>query len=151
MKKLIFIFAIAAIIIVGYLAYQYFTTPVLFKDYQRKKIKIGNTSYILYVVDTEPKRMQGLSGVAQMPLNQGMLFMFDKPQPYGFWMKEMNFSLDLVYAKNNQVVDLKENISPSTYPEIFYPQSPVDAVVELNAGQIKQNTVKVGDSISIFK
>jgi uncharacterized membrane protein (UPF0127 family) len=95
--------------------------------------------------------MQGLSNVVKLPRNQGMLFVFEKPDTYGFWMRDMNFGLDIVYLHNGLVVDLKENILASTFPQIFYPISAVDAVIELSVGEIMKSEVRIGDPVKALK
>ncbi len=139
------------LIVIVYFAYGLITGPRLFKDYERRTVKIGKTNYRLYVADSAAKRMQGLSNVVKMPKNQGMLFVFEEPDTYGFWMKDMNFALDIVYLREGQVVDLKENILASTFPQIFYPISAVDTVIELNVGEIMKSEVRIGDPVKALK
>lgn len=87
------------------------------------------------VADTEASREQGLSGRAPLPADAGMLFVFDTPGQYGFWMKDMDFSLDLVWiGADKTVVDVTKNVASSTYPSIFMPQAPVLYVLEMDAG-----------------
>jgi len=150
-NKLFPIIGALLLIIIVYFAYGLITGPRLFKDYERRVVKIGKTSYRLYVADSEAKRMQGLSNVVKLPRNQGMLFVFEKPDTYGFWMRDMNFGLDIVYLHNGLVVDLKENILASTFPQIFYPISAVDAVIELSVGEIMKSEVRIGDPVKALK
>ena len=90
------------------------------------------------VADTDTKRDLGLSYFKSLPRNQGMLFLFDRPARYSFWMKGMNFALDMVWMKhlqgnNYQIVSITENAVPASYPNTFSPKAPVDAVLEINA------------------
>lgn len=91
------------------------------------------------VADTDKKRQLGLSYFTSLPEDEGMLFLFDKPGIYPFWMKDMNFPLDIIWLKKTgdnqfQVVHTVENILPSTYPESFVSQGVADAVLEVNSG-----------------
>jgi uncharacterized membrane protein (UPF0127 family) len=46
-----------------------------------------------------------------------MLFDMGKNGQYPFWMKDMNFPIDIVWLDNDfKVVEIGENIDPSTYP-----------------------------------
>lgn len=145
------------LIIVGLLGFIFFfifsivSGPRLFKDYERRSVKLGKAHYKLYVADSEPKRMRGLSEVEKMPTDQGMVFIFEEPDTYGFWMKDMNFPLDMIFLRDQQVVDVKENILPSTFPQIFYPIAAADAVIELHIGQIQKSGIHIGDSIKVSK
>jgi uncharacterized membrane protein (UPF0127 family) len=152
MKKIFIIFGIAfLLILISFFIYGIASGPRLFKDHEKRTIKIGKVKYSLYVSDTESKRMQGLSDVAKMPKKQGMLFVFEKADTYGFWMKDMKFPLDMIFLRENQIVDLKQNILESSFPQIFYPISAVDAVIELNTGEIQKSGVHIGDVLKVSK
>lgn len=151
MKKVLAFLSIVILLGIAYYVYQSLAGPRLFKDLERRRISIGGRKYALYIADTEQRRLMGLSGINDMPFNQGMLFIFENPDTYGFWMKDMNFPLDFVYIKDSKVIELKENIAPGTFPQIFYPLAPIDAVVEFHAGQIQQSDVHIGDIVHAFK
>lgn len=120
-----------------------------FATYHRQEVFIGTKSYTLFIADTDDKRTQGLSDVKNMDQSEGMLFTFDSPKEQNFWMKDMHFSLDFIYVHQGKVVDLKRNVSPDTYPDILVSKSLSDGVIELNAGEIKANGIKIGDHIDL--
>ena len=63
-----------------------------------------------------------------------MLFPFAVPGRYGFWMKDMRFSLDMVWiSSDKRVVMVSSDVSPDTYPLVLYPPSDISYVLELNA------------------
>jgi uncharacterized membrane protein (UPF0127 family) len=87
------------------------------------------------IADTDALRQQGLSDRPSLPVGQGMLFVFDTPGPYGFWMKDMLFSLDIVWiSADKTVVGVSKDLNPDTYPASFTPPSPISYVLEINAG-----------------
>jgi uncharacterized membrane protein (UPF0127 family) len=47
------------------------------------------------------------------------------------------------------VVHLEKNISPDTYPTVYYAGVPVLYVLEISAGQIDKNNIKIGDFLKI--
>jgi len=80
-----------------------------------------------------------------MPANEGMLFVFSKPIEPAFWMKNMFFPIDIIWIDSTRtVVGITKKISPSTFPETFYPPSPVKYVLEVNAGQAEANNIVEG-------
>lgn len=102
------------------------------------------------IADTPQQREQGLSYVKSMPPNTGMIFLFDRPGNYPFWMKGMNFSLDIIWLKHMNynkfsVVTIHENIPPNSYPQLFNSNNPADAVLEINAGTAKVLGIKEGE------
>ncbi|MEK7586528.1 MAG: DUF192 domain-containing protein [Patescibacteria group bacterium] len=110
------------------------------------EIKIGETVFKVEIADNDEERARGLSGRANLPEDQGLLFDFIVPSRPGFWMKEMNFPIDIVWLNENwKIVDLTENFTPESYPQIIFPKSAVKYVLEINAGLIKKSgfTVKV--------
>jgi len=93
----------------------------------QKRIKVG-------IADTPSEQQNGLSNTAFLSENTGMLFIFDIPNKYGFWMKDMNYGLDLIWLdKDMTIVAITENVTPDTYPNVFYPPVPVSYVLEINS------------------
>src|SRR5258708_1273172 len=76
-----------------------------------KTLTIGNTSVLITLADTNEKRSKGLSGISNLPGNEGMLFVFDsKNISPSFWMKGMEIPLDFIWIKNNKVFQIDINI-----------------------------------------
>ena len=123
------------------------TPPQNSADPQVKVVK--NLDLNLEVADTDAKREQGLSGRSKLPDNQGMLFSFEQPSFQSFWMKDMSFSLDFLWLdENKEIVDLTQNVAPETYPGTFSPKKPVKYVVEVGAGYVEANSLKIGETLS---
>ncbi len=94
------------------------------------------------------KQARGLGGRNNLPGNQGMLFLYDTPAIYSFWMKDMEFPIDIVWIDENyRIVDITKNISPDTFPQSFQPLKPVQYVLEVNAGFADRNNLIVNDVI----
>ena len=116
---------------------------------QLTKAYIGNRQVYVKIAKTSPERQQGLSGIKIMNNNQGMLFIFDKKEKYSFWMKDMNFNLDFIWITQGRIVDLTEDVpSPAAnngkISQVF-PKIPIDMVLEVRSGFIKQNKINLGD------
>lgn len=112
-------------------------------------VVIGNVCYDLERATTNQQRIKGLSGRDNMPEKDGMLFVFDTPDEQCMWMKDMKISNDMIWLDaNKRVVQVKENISPETYPETFCSSVPAQYVIELNAGQVAKNGLHLGDTVS---
>ena len=101
---------------------------------------------------TPDERAQGLSGRLALADNEGMFFVFDTPDYYQFWMKDMNFPLDIIWIGEDLVIkDIKENISPETFPMAFSPASPALYVLEAQAGFSRKNGLITGDKVIIHE
>ena len=122
-----------------------------FKDYQIEHVQIGSNRYHLYVADDDSKRTKGLSYSKKLNSDEGMLFIFPTAGKFGFWMKDMNYSLDFIYLNNNQIVDTLVNITPNTFPKVFTSDKSADKVIELNAGEVARSKLEIGSNIDLNK
>ena len=104
------------------------------------------------VADTKASRELGLSGRTKMENNEGMLFVFDQPGRYGFWMKDMNFPLDLIWInQNGVVVSVERDISPDTYPKTYINTAEASYVLEINAGLSETFGLYLGSKVKIVE
>lgn len=112
-----------------------------------KTLKIGGVTLNIEVADTNIKREIGLSGRESLKENEGLLFIFDKEGSYGFWMKDMNFAIDIAWLdKNKQIIYIKSDVSPATYPEVFNSIVPALYVLEVNSRFFENHQIKIGDT-----
>ncbi len=114
-------------------------------------IKIGQAVVSVEIADTAEKRTLGLSGRTALLLNAGMLFVFDNEDYHTFWMKDMNFPLDLIWiGADMKIVDIFKNARPDTYPKYaFKPDHPAKYVLEVNAGWAEKNNVAIGSKAKL--
>ena len=98
-------------------------------------VQVGNQSVTARLADTPEEREKGLSGTRELKPNEGMLFIFDKPDTWGIWMKEMNYKIDVLWIdEDNKIVAIERNVSPETYPKIFNPDKKAKYILEVPAG-----------------
>lgn len=114
-------------------------------------VQINNTRINLEIAQTDVEKTKGLGFRDSLAQDTGMLFVYDQPLRYSFWMEGMRFALDFLWIENNKVEDLHENILPpiqtNNSPSIITPKSPVRYILEVNAGFIKAHTIKIGDPV----
>ena len=128
---------------------------LFFKNHQvvgnyNKIIKINDISISVEVADTSEARIKGLADRNMLPDDSGMLFIFDTPAQYGFWMKNMNFAIDIVWIDENlRVIGIEKRVSPKTFPKVFYPKSSAKYVLELPAGFTDKYRVDTGQFVTI--
>jgi uncharacterized membrane protein (UPF0127 family) len=145
MKKIIFIIALFISFAAGALGE--------IKDGQTVSVLIGKNKFELVAAVTPQSQAQGLSGRKQMP-KDGMIFIFGQARPLVFWMKDMNFAIDIIWIKENKVIGFAQNApnEPGTpdylLKKYFSPQE-ADAVIELNAGDVEKFGIKPEDGIQI--
>ena len=61
------------------------------------EVTINNTAFQVEIADTEPARNLGLMFRKSLPEKYGMLFLFDRPGIYPFWMRNTLISLDIIF------------------------------------------------------
>lgn len=102
----------------------------------------------LEVARTREEHARGLSDRESLAENAGMLFVFEQPEVHGFWMKDMNFPLDLLWIdENGKLVAISENVVPETYPEIFRPPSSIVYVLEVTGGWARNHNISIGEEV----
>ena len=112
-------------------------------------LRTPTAAFHVLTADTDASREQGLTGHAPLAADQGMLFVFPAPGVYGFWMKGMLFPLDMVWVRADKTVaGVTPDIPPDSYPNIFFPPSDIQYVIELNAGAAKRSGIATSTQLS---
>jgi len=112
-------------------------------------ISINNHVIYVELADTKIKQILGLSYRQSLATTTGMLFTFPDKQIRSFWMKDMNFPLDILWLADNQIVGIEKNLFPQgDIPSKNYssPQ-PVNYVLEVNAGTADEYDIKPGNMV----
>lgn len=79
-----------------------------------------------------------------------MLFVFPKDDAYGFWMKDMLAPLDIIWLSDTgSIVWIEEDVQPSSYPNVFYPNAPARYVLEMRAGQARARGWTIGSRVQL--
>lgn len=115
-------------------------------------VEVGGVKVKAEVVKSQAEIQKGLSGRESLGEGKGMLFAFEDPGRYSFWMKNMKFPLDFIWILDNKVVDLDLNVPIATNgqkPSEYMPLSEVNYVLEVNAGFIESHGIKPGDPVKI--
>lgn len=121
---------------------------VIVRGANRDTLKFGSQILQLEIVDNADLRKKGLSGRESLLSDQGMLFVFDSPGVECFWMKDMKFPIDIVWLdEQKQVVHMKENVTPESYPESFCPKTSAKYVLEVRSGLAKEQNIRIGSQL----
>lgn len=104
-------------------------------ELQQTKIKTGDTELKTEVAASPGEKQQGLSDRACLGQDSAMLFNYDTPGDYCFWMKDMNFAIDMIWLdQDKKVVYIKDKVTPDTYPNVFCSDEPAQYIVETSSG-----------------
>ncbi len=144
-----------SLLVVGVLFYFfYFVKPMDQTQKTITKVEVGGTTIAVEVESTEAAREHGLSGRTSLAPNSGMLFVFEQPGMYGFWMKDMNFAIDMIFADaSGRIVTIAHDATPESYkqnpPVVFYPAAPILYVLEVPAGFAAAHTIEEGQVLQL--
>jgi len=137
----------STIILIAILAV--FTTSSLAEQFARGKLEIVSGKkrhlFVVELAQTLGQREQGLMERKSLPLNTGMLFLFDNTEIQHMWMKNTFIPLDMLFAdKDGRIVAITRNTEPQSR-KIISSHVPARYVLELRAGTAARLVIKVGD------
>ena len=102
------------------------------------------------VADTLKKRSLGLGNRPYLKKGWGMLFVFEERKPHRFWMKDMQFPLDIIWLDNHRIVHIIHNAKPASSdnePDVMTSPVPVNFVLESAAGRATKLRLKKGQQM----
>lgn len=118
---------------------------------QKVQATIGSKSIQVEVVNTPEEQIKGLSGRKSLDEDFGMLFDFGDYQARTFWMKDMNFPIDIIWISGGKIVGVDKNVPPEDEvpQKKYYSPGPVNQVLEMNAGWFDRSGLMVGQTFSL--
>lgn len=119
----------------------------IFYDLTIKGVEGENIgAFKVEIADEGKERAQGLMYRTQLDDDKGMLFIWDEPHRYMMWMKNTNISLDMLFIKDQTILDIALGTVPHSEEKIGG-MATVDKVLELPAGRVKALGIQVGHTI----
>ena len=125
-----------------------FSTLTQAIHFKKENIVLGNKTISVEIADSDAKREYGLMNRKVMPVNAGMLFVFQAEQPLSFWMKDTLIPLDIGYFdKTKKLIDVQSMDVISTVVtelKIYTSHGPAQYALEMNRDWFAHNHIKVG-------
>ncbi len=111
----------------------------------------GEVEVPVEVADTQPEREVGLMGRESLPVDAGMLFLFDEDSLGGFWMKDTLIPLSIAFADaEGTIVSILDMDPCEADPcEIYDPGVAYRSALEVNQGAFDDWGVQVGDRLTL--
>ena len=104
------------------------------------KIQIANKTYTVELAETEEQHETGLQGRTELQDNAGMLFVFDGNDTRGFWMKDTEIPLDIIFIDDDLIVKEVYEGKPNNLSML---EGECTYVLEVNPN----SGIKVGDEL----
>lgn len=148
MKKILLL--ASALLLSGCALTDALTAKTIILETAKAKVKVK-----VEIADESSERAKGLMDREKLADGKGMWFVFKDSAPRSFWMKNTKIPLDVIFFnKDKEIVSLIENMEPCVAPKEdsdckLYPSyKPAMYVLEVPAGFVKKNEVKVGQKAS---
>jgi len=118
----------------------------------------GPVVFTSEVAQTDETRALGLMYRTKLDQYAGMYFIFKDDVQAGFWMKNCEIPLDLIFIDStNKIIDIRANVPPckqldptqTTCPS-YVPKAPYRTVLEVNGGASKTNNFSIGLSVTVL-
>ena len=94
------------------------------------------------VPSTDEEKMTGLMYRDSLCDNCGMFYDYVDG---GFWMKNVNFPIEMIFINDNQIVDIKKaNAQDET---TIYPSVESNGNLEVNDGFCESNNISIGNKV----
>jgi uncharacterized membrane protein (UPF0127 family) len=108
----------------------------------------GSHRFEVEIAATEEKRHVGLMFRRSLGEQEGMLFLYERPQPIAMWMKNTYIPLDMIFiAPDDRVHHIVERTEPfSTDP--IGSGGVVKGILEVKGGTAARIGLKPGDRVS---
>lgn len=145
-------FLIVALIVFG--AFIFFVnfapSPKQEKVFEHLEIKNSKNNIVKFNVelaDTQKEQLKGLTFRENVPVNEGMLYVFDKIQVVDMNTKNNRVSTDFLFIDDKGIIQkVVKNNKPDS-PEIISSVSKVAAVLEVNASTVDKNDIQINDVV----
>ena len=102
------------------------------------------------VMVSDEDRQMGLMFRPSLPLDHGMLFIFEQADFHGIWMKNCKFPIDIVWLDGEgKVVHVAQKVPPCKADPcpVYQPLQRASYVVEMNAGQASREKAVLGSKL----
>jgi hypothetical protein len=112
------------------------------------RIELKGIELTVEMAVTPSQWSRGLSGRSSLEMDHGMLFVFDHQNRWAFWMKGMQFPLDVIWFDSNRsIIQYVESLQPCYLDDCptFSPQTDALYALEVNAGFVAAHNLTVGD------
>lgn len=119
-------------------------------------VRFPGVQFDVEVARTAAQRARGLMFRESLPVDHGMIFIFDDDAVRNFWMKNTLIPLDMIFVdKDRQVISVSANVQPcrekisSACPN-YASIKPARYVLEINAGLAHSHHIQPGSRMDIF-
>ena len=118
---------------------------------ERVIVNIGDKTYKCQIAKNEEDRRKGLQGIEHLPVDEGMLFVWEDEATREMWMKDTKIPLDQIAINDDDEVVLVYTAQPED--ETLVPFMNAKYILEVNAdsGILEGDEFEIDDSDDLNK
>lgn len=114
-------------------------------------VNIGNKTYNCQVAKTEEDRRKGLMDVENLPIDGGILLVWQEEGTREMWMKNTKISLDQIAIDDNDEVVMVYTAQPEDETLVPFPNAKYILEVNANSGIVEGDEFELDDSDDLNK
>lgn len=118
---------------------------------ERVIINIGNKTYKCRVAKNEEDRQKGLQGIEHLPVDEGMLFVWEDEATREMWMKDTKIPLDQIAINDDDEVVLVYTAQPEDETLVPFMNAKYILEVNANSGIVEGDDFEIDDSDDLNK
>lgn len=80
-----------------------------------------------------------------------MLFVYSDLSQHGMSLSGVKFPVDIIWINGREIVDIAPSLWPTDQTLPYFARGESNLVLELPAGFVEKNKIKIGDSVEIKK
>lgn len=131
--------------------YPGFSDATPFDNKTSSLVKIDDMNITALLALTPEEQSSGLAIKETMKENEGMLFVFDTPKKYSFWMKDMKFPIDIIWLNSNKkIVHIEDRLEPCLFllpcPS-YTPNTDSLYVLEVVSNFTNKHDIRIGEQV----
>lgn len=115
------------------------------------RVSLKDEPLNVLVAKTPKQWYRGLGQRETLGNYAGMLFLFPFADQHIIVMRDMHFSIDIVWLLNGKVVDIAPEVPIEPQDRPYIPRQENNTVLELPAGWTKAHDLKIGDTLKVVK
>lgn len=124
------------------------------RDFNQASLKVGSAELSVALAKSSGEQSLGLGGCSSLPKDSGMYFVYDEPRLVSFWMKGMLMPIDIIWIADGKVIGMEEFVPPPTSSKTellpqYKPVREVSGVLEIAAGEAKEQGIKIEDAVTL--
>lgn len=112
-------------------------------------IKVGDKTVRMQLAVRAGEMERGLMGRRDLGRDDGMIFVYEKPQQMGFWMRNTPTPLDIGFFDTKGVLQEVYPLHPFDERTVHSRSAELQFALEMNQGWYRENNVKPGAQLDM--